>query len=206
MKTRCKCGIKLTENYYQINDKIYCSECYKEEKFSRSISGYLLITFFFILLTGIGILSIMIPFFSLVMSFFSLVMSLLFGWFKHGPSPIFFPHIINTFLLLILGIFLSPQDINSKKIRIIPSQLIKKMFSIKCFQYLIIYLYHLYVHSFFAIMLMFNDGVENTEIFGFHFNVTIANLLLYASLISLISIQIRIHNSNIEKKNKKLEK
>ncbi len=197
MKTRCKCGIKLTEDYYEIDGKIYCSECYKEEKFIRSILGQLLIAFFMNLLHGIALLSIMVP-------FISLGMRLLFGRFNH--DPIFFPHIINTFLLLIMGIFFSVEDINSKKIRIIPSQLIKNFFSIKCFQYLIIYLYHLYVYSFFAIMNMFYDGVENTEIFGFHFNVTIANLLLYASLISLISIQIRIHSSNIEKRNKKLEK
>ncbi len=64
---------------------------------------------------------------------------------------------------------------------------------------LIIYLYHLYVYSFFVIMGMFYDGVENKDIFGFHINFTIANLLLFASLISIIIIQGRKYSSNIEK-------
>ena len=189
MEKKCKwCGNNLSEKYFQKNDDEYCSDdCYEVERFSFSKVGNLwqsIITPIILGLTAFGIL------------IFSMV---LYSCWKLDSSEnkIHIPYtIISTFLL---PISIMSGNIDILNNLLLPSRFIKKILSSDTFSYWIVFLNFIYNAVFNLRIFVFHDiiggKVQNTDIFGFHFNVTIANSLLFASLFSIILIQGRKYSS-----------
>ena len=196
MKPICNwCSNNLKENCLETNNEVYCSEaCFKEEKFSLSILG----TLFQSSLPSI--------FFGLIAIWVFIPIMVLYGYYKLDSIEykIITPYIIISTLLL--PILILSHNFNFVKYVTLPSRLIQKLSSARALPFLIVFLNYIYVVVFCLRIFVFHDiiggKVQNTDISGFDFNITIANSLIVLSFLSIIIVLKKRNDSEINSNGK----
>ena len=174
-----------------MNNEVYCSEdCYKEEKFSRSILGTLFQSSLSSIIFGLLAFWLFFP----MMIFYS------YWELDSSEYKINAPYVIISTLLL--PILILSHNINFLKYFRLPSKFIKKILSVNLVPYLIVLINHIYVTVFCLRIFVFHDviggKVKNTDIFGFDFNIAIANSLLVLSFLSIIILLNKRNHSDIK--------
>lgn len=196
MKPICNwCSNNLNENCLETNNEVYCSEaCFKEEKFSLSILGTLFQSSLVPIFVGLTAFWVLLP-----------IMAL-YGYYKLDSIEykIITPYIIISTLLL--PILILSHNFNFVKYFTLPFRLIQKLSSARALPFLIVFLNYIYVVVFCLRIFVFHDiiggKVQNTDVLGFDFNITIADSLTVLSFLSIIIVLKKRNDSEINSNGK----